>query len=188
MFKTLNYLLVIYKKKAAGCRLQKILGWKGPSVVFGQTPIKSTASFWAGWGCTELCPGNICKGGGSTASLGNVVQCLPPLPVKKYFPYTHNVQTKSHLAAIQLKLLNYYIQSSCRCYRHSIILSYKSLQVNRKVRMQFAGAHWYLHSSYCDSWLLVRNWRIETIAWLAAAENLVHFSFSWTFLCWRQSW
>ena len=53
--------------------------------------------------------------------------------------------------AIQLKLLNYYIKSSCRCYTHSIILSYKSLQVNRGVRMQFSGAHWYLQSSYCDS-------------------------------------
>lgn len=109
----------------------------------------------------------------------------PPPSCEKLFslyPQCLNKISFGCSAAIQMKLLNYYIQSSCRCYTHSTILSYKSLQVNRKVRMQFAGPHWYLHSSYCDSWLLVRNRPIETTAWLAAAENLVHFSFSCTFV------
>lgn len=52
---------------------------------------------------------------------------------------------------------------------------FEALQVNRGVRMQFYGANWYLQSSYCESWLLLRNWLSETTGWFVPPERPVHF-------------
>lgn len=155
MFKTLNYLLVIYTKKGSwlqaseNIRLKRTLSglWSNPhkkhSQLLSWLRLLRALShqYLQGWRLHSL-----------SGQCGPVL--TPPPSCEKLFslyPQCLNKISFGCSAAIQKKPLNYYIQSSCRCYTHSTILSYKSLQVNRKVRMQFAGPHWYLHSSYCDS-------------------------------------
>lgn len=140
------YRLYIYKKED-GWRLQKMSGCKGPSMIFGSKLHKKHRQLLRWMWTLRALSSQYLQGWRIRILSGWYSPVLTHPQCEKLFSLYPQVWIKSHLDAqlqIELKLLNYYIKSSCRCHTHNIILSYKSLQVNREVRMQFSDAHEYL--------------------------------------------